>query len=955
MTDNIRHICHFFRHNQTVHRVTSGIRWIKRRYLQLFLIMAVTLQFTNVRAEHNFQTLTAEQRAINLLNDLSPKEKVGQLFLVTYSGTQVGLDTQIYKLITNYHIGGVILLSANDNFSTGENSLSQILSTNRDLQMNRWISYQQSLESQISNDATQLHYIPLFIGLTQEGDGAPNDQILNGTTVLPDEMAIGATWNLDLAKQVGVVQGLELSSLGFNLVFGPALDVLETPQPEGILDLGTRLFGGDPFWVGEMGKAYISGIHEGSKNKIAVVAKHFPGNGGSDRSPEEEVATVRKSFERLKTFDLEPFFAITGKAGEKTAAADALLASHIRYQGFQENIRATTRPISFDQQAFTQLLNLAALSTWRTNGGVIVCDNLGSQAVRRFYELTSQEYDARRVALNAFLAGNDLLYLGDVKSGEDADSFTSTIRALDFFAQKYLDDTEFAQRVDESVFRILTLKYRMYDNFTLTEVQPSENGLINIGQSSDISFNVARDSATLISPSLEGLNDTIPNPPSLFDRIVFITDVRNAQQCSQCPSQPLIASDAIQQSVIRLYGSQAGGQINPSNLTSFSNEQIIEMLNNGPNALEIEKTLRQAQWIVFAMLNVSNDIPNSLALKRFLSERPDLFQQKKLIVFAFNAPYYLDATNISKISAYYGLYSKTPQFIEVAVRLLFKEIQPNGDLPVSVVGSGYDLITSTSPDPDQIIQLSLDLPSTEIITPTSTTTPVAPLLPLLRVGDTVSVKAGVILDHNGHPVPDGTPVDFITSLGGVVVSPSQTETTIGGIAYTTIQVSASGILEIRVESLPAKSSTVLSFEIPPITGEAIPPTATETPTETPTPTISPTVSITQPTEAPIAPPQRPNLGDWFIAIIMITAASFVTLRISMNLNQLRWGIRSGILSIIGGLLFYIYLAIGLPGSKSLINSLGIWGVILFTIIGSLAGVLFSIGWQLYQKRPKNNL
>jgi beta-N-acetylhexosaminidase len=939
--------------NKALHFVMKKIKGLSRRGFPLFFILAILLQFSNVQAVSQFQTLTAEQKALNLLNELSPKEKVGQLFLVTYSGTQVGLDTQIYKLITNYQIGGVILLSANDNFLTGDDTLAQILSVNHDLQMNRWTSYQQSLESQVSNDATKLHFIPLFIGISQEGDSAPYDQILNNTTTLPDEMAIGATWNLDLAKQVGVVQGKELSTLGFNMVFGPALDVLETPQPEGVLDLGTRSFGGDPFWVGEMGKAYISGIHEGSNNKIAVVAKHFPGNGGSDRSPEEEVATVRKSFERLKTFDLEPFFAVTGKAGNKIAAADALLASHIRYQGFQENIRATTRPISFDQQAFTQLFNLAALSTWRTNGGVVVCDNLGSQAVRRFYELTSQEYDARRVALNAFLAGNDLLYMGDVKSGEDEDSFTSTIRTLDFFTQKYLDDSEFAEHVDDSVFRILTLKYRMYDNFTMAEVQPSESALVNIGQSSDVVFNVARNAATLISPSMENLNETIPNPPSLLDRIVFITDVRTSQQCSQCSPQQFIPVDALQQSVVRLYGSQAGGQINPSNLTSFSNEQIIEMLNNGPNAKEIEKTLRQAQWIVFAMLNISNDIPNSLALKRFLAERPDLFQQKKLIVFAFNAPYYLDATNISKISAYYGLYSKTPKFIEIAVRLLFKEIQPNGDLPISVIGSGYDLITATSPDPDQTIQLTLDLPYTEIITPT-TSTPVAPLQ--LHVGDSIAVKAGVILDHNGHPVPDDTPVEFITSLGGTIISANQNETTVNGMAFTTIQISGSGKLEIKVESEPAKSSTVLTFEIPPMIGEVTPATATETPTKIPTstPTISPTLSETQITESLPPPPQRPDLGDWFLAMIMIITTSVVTFRISMSLNQLRWGLRIGILSIIGGLIFYLYLAMGLPGSSTLLNNLSFWGIILFSIVGSLAGILSGIGWRMYQNRPKNN-
>ena len=84
------------------------------------------------------------------------------------------------------------------------------------------------------------------------------------------------------------------------MLLGPSLDVVESPNPSAQIDLGTRVFGGDPFWVGEMGKAYISGLHAGSNSHMVVIAKHFPGRGGSDRSPEEEVATVRKSLEQLK-------------------------------------------------------------------------------------------------------------------------------------------------------------------------------------------------------------------------------------------------------------------------------------------------------------------------------------------------------------------------------------------------------------------------------------------------------------------------------------------------------------------------------------------------------------------------------------------------------------------------------------------------------------------------------
>jgi beta-N-acetylhexosaminidase len=348
-------------------------------------------------------------------------------------------------------------------------------------------------------------------------------------------MSLGATWNTELANEVGMILGEELATLGINLLLGPSLDVLEPPYSESGGDLGVRTFGGDPYWVGEMGKAYISGIHTGSNNRVAVVAKHFPGFGNSDRLPEDEVATVRKSLEQLKQIELAPFFAVTGNSTSPETTADALLTAHIRYQGFQGNIRETTKPVSFDPQAFSILLNLPEFSTWHDNGGIFISDNLGSRAVRRFYDPTGETFNGHFVARDAFLAGNDLLYLGNFVSSGDADPFTTIVRTLDFFTQKYREDTAFAQRVDQSVLKILTLKNNIYQgSFTLSNATTPESGIQQLGLSDHTTFQVAQEAATLISPSGDVLDDTLPSPPGRDEKIVFITDSRTYQSCSLC-------------------------------------------------------------------------------------------------------------------------------------------------------------------------------------------------------------------------------------------------------------------------------------------------------------------------------------------------------------------------------------------------------------------------------------
>ena len=252
------------------------------------------------------QTGSAQERAQSLLETMTPEERVGQLFLVTFNGTAVNADTQIYDLIVNHHIGGVILQKESDNFLPPTQTATGVWQLVRSLQNAEWFASQSNQIEPETEEEFRPAFIPLLVGISQEGNGPQEDQIFNDLTSLPSLMAIGATFQPDLARQVGATAGRDLSALGINLLLGPSLDVLESPRKLGTGDLGVRTFGGDPFWVGEMGRDYVSGVHDGSSGRIAVVAKHFPGHGSSNRLPEEEVATVRKSLEQLKQIELAP-------------------------------------------------------------------------------------------------------------------------------------------------------------------------------------------------------------------------------------------------------------------------------------------------------------------------------------------------------------------------------------------------------------------------------------------------------------------------------------------------------------------------------------------------------------------------------------------------------------------------------------------------------------------------
>jgi beta-N-acetylhexosaminidase len=252
-----------------------------------------------------------------------------------------------------------------------------------------------------------------------------------------------------MARQTGSILGSELGAIGINLYFGPSLDVLTSPSPSEQGDPGTLVFGGDPFWVGKLGQAYIAGLHEGSNERIAVVSRNFPGRGEADRPPADEVSTVRKSLEQLKQIELAPFFSVTGDAPSQEMTTDGLLVSHIRYQGFQGNIRATTRPVSLDSQALGQILELEPFAEWRQAGGIIVSDDLGSQAVNLFYDPAGNNFSALIVTRDAFWLGI-LLYMGDQVSRR-----CGKLRYFNYdvgFLYSNTKKTHVAQRVDNLFF-----------------------------------------------------------------------------------------------------------------------------------------------------------------------------------------------------------------------------------------------------------------------------------------------------------------------------------------------------------------------------------------------------------------------------------------------------------------------------------------------------------------------
>jgi beta-N-acetylhexosaminidase len=990
----------------TGREVNSRMRSVVRQVALLFLVIIVALgsvPAATVRAQEDGPLADEVAR---LMERMSSAAKVGQLFVVTFPGSEVADDADIAELIRDYHIGGVVLKPENGNIINVGNTPQQVTTLVNQLQTTAWRA------TQPVTGTVPEPFIPLFVATSHEGNGMPHTSIVSGTTPLPSQMALGATWNISHTLAVGRVAGQELRALGINMLLGPSLDVLENPRPTSSGDLGVRTFGGDPFWVGQMGKAYIRGVHEGSSGRVAVVAKHFPGLGSSDRSLDEEISTVQRTLEKLKQVDLAPFFTVA-QAQNPLARPEGIVVSHIRFQGLGGGRFITTLPISVDSNVLQQLLTLPEMATWRESGGVTLSDELGLRALRRFYAPGEQAFNGRRIAQDAFLAGNDLLFLSQFGlSGQWADQLSNVESTITFFRDKYESEPSFQKQVDEAVARILRLKLSLSGGaFSLDRAKPNASVARETTQPGvDAVSAVARDALTLLSPPSP---DLVPAPPTREDRIVIFTDARDRQRgwtpspCTTCEPLPYVDPQALESTFVQFYGPDATGQVDPQLISSFTFSELEAYLNAPPAAPAvstatptaipptgeavtptaaaegaalsppgIDAALQDVDWVIFGMLNPNDGPPQADVVKRFLAERADALQDPHVVVMAYDVPYCLDATEISKLSAYYAAYSHLTPFIKASVRALFGEFAPQGAPPVSIAGISYDLLTQTSPDPEQTIPVMYSVikpdgeeegtptptPSEQqptvvgatespAVAPTEEGQPTDEAEPTagapaaetrLEKGDQLRLRTGKIVDHNGHVVPDGTPVQFIFNYPQEGLEQSMLVTTRDGFAEAVTTLDRTGRLDISVQADPVPRKVALQITIQE-GGAATIVTPTPSPTPLPTPTPTPTATPaggppadgparatprvdSTPTASPTAvatpvvvveqpePPSGVDVQFWDLLIALIGAvvvggAGYYAMRLGDR--TVTRALRVGLWGVIGGLAVYVIYVVSL--------------------------------------------
>ncbi|HTP11365.1 MAG TPA: hypothetical protein VMP08_24100, partial [Anaerolineae bacterium] len=428
-----------------------------------------------------------------------------------------------------------------------------------------------------------------------------------------------------------------------------------------------------------------------------------------------------------------------------------------------------------------------------------------------------------------------------------------------------------------------------------------------------------------------------PLPIDPADTILLAVDTRRVRECPTCPTVQTLNPADLVQAISARYG------VPTANITTTTYSELKDFVTDAPNATVLTPTFSAAQWVMVAQQAISPAAPESDAAQLLIERRADLLTGKHLVGFMFGPPYGFTSQQIEKFTALYALYGKLEPNMAAAVLALDAATLP-GHSPVNLPALNYDLTVQTEPDPAQTIPLMVG----EAAVPGQPT----PVAVVLHVGDRAVIRTGTIVDRNGHPVPDETPVKFFFQYDGDPAPKVQEATTLDGMARTEFMLDKVGRLLIRASSEPALNSTVLEITIgesgsavvatvaptPAPTATRIP-TATRTPTSTPTPTPTPLPGVVEAFFT--RKPQNAQWGELILALIGVVAiggGGYWAMR--QRRGDLTHALRASLWCAIGGLIGYVYFTVGLPGSDLLRTVVSGWGVLLMVLLGGALPLVY---------------
>ena len=337
-----------------------------------------------------------EKGLADFVNNLSLKEKIGQMFLVTIGGTD--FSDSYYSLENFITPGGYLLFSYN--FIDGKQGID--------------------FTADIENWYSKNNLIKPYFSLDQEG-GLVN-RLRNVASPLPSANSIAKFLSPALAKKIYDFAGKQLRALGIHVNLGPVVEVLTEDNK---IFLDTRSFG-DKEKVAVYSEIFINSMIE---NGVYPVVKHFPGNNADD--PHFGLPIIDFDIEKAEDILFYPFKSVKSKNNLGVLVAHSVVPAL-----FDEN---EPIPSCLSERVVTDILNKQL-----GYSGLIFSDDLLMAA------LQNNGYDSIKAITMAIKAGVNVLMI----------SQKEYIPFINEIADFCKNDEEILDKINQSVTKIIDFKIK---------------------------------------------------------------------------------------------------------------------------------------------------------------------------------------------------------------------------------------------------------------------------------------------------------------------------------------------------------------------------------------------------------------------------------------------------------------------------------------------------------------
>lgn len=260
---------------------------------------------------------------------------------------------------------------------------------------------------------------PLFTCVDLEGGTVDRFREVLGAS--PSAAEVFATADPPLFRSHGKVNGENCRALGFNVDFGPVLD-LAFPASQSVM--GSRAVSTDPEQTAGYAREFLGGLQSA---RVLGCGKHFPGLGEGRLDSHHELPVIDKSMKRLWGEDLVPYRMLSRQL-------PMVMVSHAAYP----QVTKTKAPASLSKVWITDILRKRI--GYR---GLIVSDDLEMGGVL-------SAAPVGEAAVEFVRAGGDVCLVCHRE-----DYVLQAYETLTTTAEK---DKKFATRVAESTRKILAFK-----------------------------------------------------------------------------------------------------------------------------------------------------------------------------------------------------------------------------------------------------------------------------------------------------------------------------------------------------------------------------------------------------------------------------------------------------------------------------------------------------------------